>query len=1139
MTRLTIGIAVAMATLLAACACLAQPVRVMPVASEAYPLGGGPLGFALVGDTLYFDFSDGRGSGRMALWKSDGTADGTVLVKDVVPNFLTGPTASSGGKLFFEAAIPGQPATSGIWVSDGTFLGTRLLVATTERVMEMRVVNGTVYAVDGHRLYATDGTPGGTRIVSQHVSAPSNLVELGGMLFYWIAGNNSAGPSLWRADGAGGAILLKAFSPYFWSWAIVHQGKLFFGADDGTGFALWASDGTPAGTRRVVASGGPINPGAFASIGPHLYFNATDGASGRELWRSDGTAAGTVMIANIDGGPGDSIPMGFTAVGNSVVFRAQTPTLGQEVWKTDGTAAGTALVKDIAPGIFFGHAADSYPNQFVRANGAVCFVTGLSVGDLWRTDGTEAGTIRLMEDIDSSFVELVSTGTRVYFAKRVGTTGLQIWTSDCNSPAGNVLVKDIHVGVSNYSTVFNSLTAMGDHLLVRASTPASGQELWRVDASGGALLKDIEPGPGSGLEYVGPPADSIEPTPPAYGPYVRAGNTFYFRAVTSALGGELWKSDGTPAGTVLVKDIVPGPKPSTYAFQSYPDQLTASGGLVYFVADDGVNGKELWKSDGTEAGTTLLTAIVPEAWYGPQVLTDVNGTLYFSANDGVNGAELWKSDGTSAGTVMVKDLVPGSGSSYAYPIADFGGTLMFASGTNLWKSDGSAAGTVLVKAIEPPGTSSGLGLGVVMNGVLYFTVSANGPNIPAAQLWRSDGTEAGTYRVSTATGGYAGQLAAIGNALYFWSGDFDSGAVWKSDGTEAGTLLLAQVGRQNLVTPYGKFVALNGIVYFLGSDNYSGSTLWRTDGTPGGTFRLDLFPGFKGSNPAELTVMGDRLYFIANDRVNPRSLYYYVPRAAELEVTRLGNISSRASVLGGENVMIGGFVIGGAVPKTVMVRARGPSLAQAGVPNVLSNPQIQLFSGQAQIASNDDWADAPNAPAIQASGFMPTDAREAAILMQLAPGAYTAIVTGAGGTTGTAIVEVFEVGELATPLLNISTRALVQAGDGVMIGGFVIQGSAPQKVVVRARGPSMAAAGVANTLANPQLQLFSGSTQIAFNDNWMDAANVAEVEGSGKAPDHALESAILVTLQPGAYTAIVSGVAGTSGIAIVEVFRVD
>ncbi len=255
---------------------------------------------------------------------------------------------------------------------------------------------------------------------------------------------------------------------------------------------------------------------------------------------------------------------------------------------------------------------------------------------------------------------------------------------------------------------------------------------------------------------------------------------------------------------------------------------------------------------------------------------------------------------------------------------------------------------------------------------------------------------------------------------------------------------------------------------------------------------------------------------------------------------RLTNLSTRMQVLTGNDVMIGGFIVGGSSSKTVVVRARGPSLVPFGIANALANPTLQLVrsSDSTVLATNDDWQGAPNASAITASGFAPSNALESAILMTLPPGGYTAIVHGTAGGTGVGIVEVFEVDALDVPLLNISTRGQVRTGNDVMIGGFVVQGSAPQTVMVRARGPSLVPFGIPNALANPVLRLVrsSDSTVLATNDDWQSASNVAAITQSGFAPSNPLESAILITLDPGAYTAIVSGAGGTTGVGIVEVF---
>jgi uncharacterized repeat protein (TIGR01451 family) len=255
---------------------------------------------------------------------------------------------------------------------------------------------------------------------------------------------------------------------------------------------------------------------------------------------------------------------------------------------------------------------------------------------------------------------------------------------------------------------------------------------------------------------------------------------------------------------------------------------------------------------------------------------------------------------------------------------------------------------------------------------------------------------------------------------------------------------------------------------------------------------------------------------------------------------KLAAISTRMEVLTGGNVLIGGFIVGGPTAKTVIVRARGPSLASFGISNVLANPVLQLVraADNSTIGLNDDWGSASNAAQMSASGLAPSDPRESAILMTLAPGAYTAIVSGAGGGTGVGIVEVYEVDHPEVPLTAISTRGEVLGGANVMIGGFIIQGSSPLTVVVRARGPSLLGSGITNALGNPVLQLVraSDNSTIAANDDWVNAANAAKISVLGFAPSHPLESAILITLDPGAYTAIVSGAAGATGVGIVEVY---
>jgi len=257
---------------------------------------------------------------------------------------------------------------------------------------------------------------------------------------------------------------------------------------------------------------------------------------------------------------------------------------------------------------------------------------------------------------------------------------------------------------------------------------------------------------------------------------------------------------------------------------------------------------------------------------------------------------------------------------------------------------------------------------------------------------------------------------------------------------------------------------------------------------------------------------------------------------------KLVNISTRMQVLTGNDVMIGGFVIGGATTKRLAIVATGPSLAAFGITNPLSNPMLTLVrsSDQAVLASNDNWQSAANAAQLSAAGFAPSNSLEAAILIDLPPGAYTAIVQGVSGVTGVAVIGVYEVDHPETPLTNISTRGRVLTGNDVMIGGFVIGGTGPQRVAIVATGPSLGAYGIASPLADPTLALVRSSDQavLATNDDWQDDANAAQLQAAGFAPSNALEAGLLVTLPPGAYTVIVQGISGGIGVGVIGVYAV-
>jgi len=272
----------------------------------------------------------------------------------------------------------------------------------------------------------------------------------------------------------------------------------------------------------------------------------------------------------------------------------------------------------------------------------------------------------------------------------------------------------------------------------------------------------------------------------------------------------------------------------------------------------------------------------------------------------------------------------------------------------------------------------------------------------------------------------------------------------------------------------------------------------------------------------------------------------------------VGNISTRSFVQTGDNVMIGGFIVQGTRTKRVIIRAIGPELSQYGVPNVLADPTLELHNGTGGlIASNDNWQTTQlggiitsnQVSYIQNSGYAPTVASESAIIANLQPGNYTAIVRGKNNTTGVALVEVYDLNPWTTSVLgNISTRSFVQTSNNVMIGGFIVQGTRTKRVIVRAIGPELTQHGVPNALADPTLELHNGTgALIGSNDNWQNTIiggiittnQVSDIQNSGHAPTAASESAIIATLQPDNYTAIVRGVNNTTGVALVEVYDLD
>ena len=386
---------------------------------------------------------------------------------------------------------------------------------------------------------------------------------------------------------------------------------------------LWKSDGTSAGTVRVAdinpgpAGSRPIGPSSRGvAVGNTLYFGASNGINGYELWKSDGSNAGTTRVANLNPGIANASPFNLTVVGNTLFFWS-----GLQLWKTDGVTA--SRFADFSPNGGF-----SIPQKptafggslFLRVNNSI------NVGSLWKTNGVVTTRIDIRSaPYGSSPSPLVAVGSTLFYAADDGTTGSELWKTDGTT---STLVADILTGSRFASSSPAYLTAVGNTLFFTAEDGIAGRELWKSDGTSPGTMRvaDIKPGRSSS-----DPAD-----------FTVLGSTLYFTANDGSTGREIWKSDGIT--TTRVANINPD---SSSPSQANPSNLTVVGNMLYFTANDGTedrSGSELWKTDGTTAGTARVADLRPFLGSNPSELTVVGNTLYFVANDGTTGSELWALD---------------------------------------------------------------------------------------------------------------------------------------------------------------------------------------------------------------------------------------------------------------------------------------------------------------------------------------------------------------------------------------------------------------------------------------------------------------------------------------------------------------
>ena len=344
------------------------------------------------------------------------------------------------------------------------------------------------------------------------------------------------------------------------------------------------------------------------------------------------------------------------------------------------------------------------------------------------------------------------------------------------------------------------------------------------------------------------------------------GSYVLFYATTPLQGTELWRSDGTAAGTYLLKDINPGPSGST----STP--LARIGSLAYFTGTTTAEGTELWVTDGTVAGTQMVSDIATGfTSSAPTSLTAVGTTLYFSASTTSAGRELWKSNGTEAGTVLVSDINIGTSSSSPTGFTNLDGTILFnattaTAGPELWKTDGTAGGTQMVLETYA-GTSHSGPINLTVVGSTLFFVAPTPTN--GFELWKSDGTAGGTAMVKDieagSTSSNPNNLISTGGVLYFSATTTASGLeLWRSDGSSAGTTQVKDINPGTTGSSFASPIVYGGRLYFSANGGVSGSELWTSDGTDAGTVMLvDIYAGSFASTPQNFRIVGSTLFFSA------------------------------------------------------------------------------------------------------------------------------------------------------------------------------------------------------------------------------------------------------------------------------------
>lgn len=875
-----------------------QGTHMLTAGFEPGATGSSPLIHLAHADKIYYvstTLVDGR-----ELYVSDGTNAGTYMLKEANPGSSGHSSVSllaDGSDVYF--SLYGPPTyTSALYKTDGTPAGTTLLVnkdasgndITDSMELEFMFNGRILYSYfdwdTGYELFSTGLTNATTGLVgdfysgfsSSYATALHRQVVNGKALVtisfdssgtpkgYYLTDGTSAGTNKITQSVSTSTILGMIGTKLLYRGCINDYDCELYSSQGVSGDAILIKDFYPGATNGNANSG---SPSSVAQIGSKIFFTATSDTEGQELWVTDGTTAGTVLLKDINPGTTSSGPGNFTVMGSKLIFTAKAPTSGEEVWITDGTPAGTVIYKDLVPGT-----GSSGPKNLIALDATQLFFTAYNslsgFASVFISDTSNYNTTgiphAMVESLNSETKSMIEFNGLVYFDAQDSSVGMPLWVTNGTS-TGTTKITDIYP-LSSCSDI-NNLTVYNGSLFFSASTEANGNEMHISDGTtaGTTLLKDL-----NGTSTSSGPVAFVK---------TDTGKMFFVAAHDSVnYGSELYATDGTSAGTGMVKDINPG------ATGSIVQSLTALPGsnLVIFYS---FMLKNFWISNGTSAGTTAIGGLTTVNSSTNAPIPTPTGAFFNYLESSTNKMRIYFYNRTTAvathlNTTYTTDIVSG----FAPVMNPTSGLLYYitnnSAGTsvNLWKSDGTQAGTVLVKNIPSTGTNHQiLFIGHIGNNTLFqYGNNSSSPFI--RQLWTTDGTSAGTSIIDDATNtvstSYTAGTTFNGN-MYFTRYHATAGVeLWKTDGTVAGTSMVKDINSGSANSSFTALTAYNGKLYFVANDGVHGNELWRTDGTLLGTEMVaDINPGSGGSNPTAAKVLGGKLYFTAYKVLSGREVWVY------------------------------------------------------------------------------------------------------------------------------------------------------------------------------------------------------------------------------------------------------------------------